>query len=408
MQVLRLSLMRALSLVLMLMQNLLIVRFLSLEEIGRYYLVVTIAYLGNAILFVGADYYLQKKTSQVAIDEKISKKGLLSYIVTTSAAGGGLVWASSAIYFSISSSQEWLWVSILCSALAVGNYLGLLGRSLLQLAAKPFYSSIGPIVDGLSKVVLITLLVMLLSSPSAESVVLISCMGAWGAACVALLLFVAALGNIDGSYLGEPRKLFSTLVPIGCGGFLNWVQLQSYRPFIAGDVGGAQTVGAISLLSTLGSIMANSVYMILGQLEVSRQYQSSGRSTRSYLVKIFFLAIILCFFSAPSAAIFLWLTGKLQLINLIYVVILGVLIEAGNSVIGVCVNHLNIVGRSMWFLPLSSLVGALITYGILLFMPSVVDAYLKVSIALFLGQLVSVFLVLITMYIIFKEFKYAQ
>ena len=407
MSVARLGAMRFISVALMLVQNLLIVRFLSLDEIGKYYLIVTIAYLGNAIVFVGADFYLQKRNSSFSVDHKSSVNGLLLFIVVTAVAGGSLVWSTSAYYFYV-SAQNWFLLAFLCGGLAVGNYLSGLGRNLLQLAAQPVRSGIGPIVEGVLKVLLIIFIVASTEAVSGVDVAVIGCIATWVAGIITLKLFVNLSINTKVSYLNEPRRLLSTLIPIGGGGFLNWVQLQSYRPLIAVDSNGVQAVGAISLLSTLGSILSNSVFSILAQLEVPRQYQSNGISSIKYLQKIALLAALLCLLCIPGSMVFLWLTGKVQLMGLVYFVVLGVLIEAGNSIIGVCVNHLNIIGRSMWYLPVAGLAGSVFVYGFLFLSPPVIDVYLKVAVALFFGQLIAVCVVLATTYRISKRLKYVE
>jgi uncharacterized membrane protein YozB (DUF420 family) len=77
----------------------------------------------------------------------------------------------------------------------------------------------------------------------------------------------------------------------------------------------------------LGSAASNSVFTILGQFQVTRQYQTKGASTSKYLILTAFIGFILSIISIPFGLAFLWLTGKTQLLEVVYLITLGVIIE---------------------------------------------------------------------------------
>ena len=57
----QLGLIRVITLAASLAQSVMVVRSLSLASIGEYFLITTVAYLGNAVIFVGAGRAMQRK-----------------------------------------------------------------------------------------------------------------------------------------------------------------------------------------------------------------------------------------------------------------------------------------------------------------------------------------------------------
>ena len=407
-KLLKLGSLRIATLGLMLTQNFVIVRFLNLEEIGQYYLIATIAYLGNAAVFVGADLYLQRQVADLSVNQRISPTGLLHFITITASYGASIVLLFSAIYFSQQhSSSNWMLTAFICSALAVATYLSSLGRNLLQLAAHPTYSSFGPLTEGIFRTGMITALA-LYGITDALSVAMISAMGAVMAAMLTLTLLGKVSCHVERNYLADQRRLFMSILPISGSGLLNWAQLQGYRPLVSNASSvGLEIVGTISFMSTLGSTAANAAFTILAQFQLPYQYQSKGKTTPRYLMLLFLLTVVLAFASLPAGLAFLWVTDKTQLFGLVYLVVLGVILEAGNAAIGVCTNHLNVLGKSMWNLPVAGLTGCAVTYCLLLSPKLLTDQYMHIAMSLVMGQLTALVIVLYLTYQQNKEFSHA-
>ncbi len=403
----KLGSLRIATLALMLAQNVLVVRFLALDEIGRYYLIATIAYLGNAVVFVGADFHLQRSLAHLSENPRLSRSGLLRYMLATGAGGSTLVLAAATTYAVYALGESWLPFALVCCGLSLATYLSGLGRNLLQLAGLPTYSNFGPLTEGIARTAMLVLLAVS-GHASAISVATTSAIGSVLAAAVTLPLLCRMSKPSDESYLSNPGALFRKVLPIGSSGFLNWAQLQGYRTVVASNAGGTQFVGTVSFMSTLGSTAANAVFTILAQLQVPRQYQSRGASTARYLVVLGGLTVVLALLSLPAGAVFLWLTDRTELFGRVYLVAVGVVLEAGNAAIGVCTNHANVLGKPMWQLPLAGLVGCGVAYSIL-FAPSLVrDPISRIAASLVLGQLAATALVLFFTYSHNRDLPNAQ
>lgn len=396
-KIVKLGLLRFVTLVLMLAQNFVIVRYLTLEEIGQYYLIATIAYLGNAVVYVGADLHLQRQLADLSVESIISPSGLLQYIVVTASYGAGVVLLFSSIYFSQRQSDNWILPALICCALAVATYLSSLSRNLLQLAAHPTYSSLGPLTEGIFRTGMITALAFY-GKANAHSVASISAMGALFAATLMLTLLGKACRHVKHNYLTNQRHLLMSILPIGGSGLLNWAQLQGYRPLVSSSAAGTQIVGTVSFMSTLGSTAANAAFTILGQFQVPHQYQSKGSTTPRYLMLLSLLTVALALASIPAGVAFLWLTEKMQLLSLVYLVALGVILEAGNAAIGVCTNHLNVRGEPLWQLPLAGLIGCLATFSMLLSPQFSGDKILLIAFSLITGQLITIVVIISPIY----------
>jgi hypothetical protein len=386
---------RLLSLSLTLGQSILIVRFLTLEEIGWYYLVAMVAYIGNAAIFVGSDFYLQRQLPRLSVDQPLRGGALASYIILTGTVGGALVIGASSMYFSITAPAAWLMTSLVCASLSVATYLSTLGRNLCQLANFPVYSSLGQVVEGTFKVALLVLLAFVGLAEALPVAVLAT----FGALMSAVITFGLLMWKMHShyaadysaapapSYLSNKRELSGVVLSVGAGGVLNWAQLQGYRPFLmASSAAGGAVVGSISLLSTLGSTAANAAFNILTQLQLPKQYQSKGGSTARYLALMGLLALFLSIVSLPAGALFLWLADKMELIGLVYLVAVGVLVEAGNAAIGICTHHLNTQKKNLHLLPLAGLIGCLVTFALLLVLPGS-QTHMVVALALVAGQI---------------------
>ena len=404
-RVAKLGVLRLILLVLMLIQNVLIVRFLPLEEIGWYYLMVTVAYLGNAAMFVGADFYLQRQLAYLSVDQPLYRPALAKYMLLTAALGSIIVLVTSVIYFSTAASIGWLEPVLICTALSMATYFSTLGRNLCQLAAYPVYSTLGPIGEGIFRAAALCGLVAVTGKAYAGSVAVLSIIGALFSAVITWGLLLKAKkghekaeigGDVSNppSYLNSPRQLGDAVLSIGASGILNWAQLQGYRPLlISSSSGGATIVGTVSFLSTLGSTTSNAVFTILAQIQVPQQYRSKGASTSHYLLILGGVTLGLSIACLPAGALFLWISNKWQLLEVVYLVAVGVLVEAGNAAIGVCTHHMNAQGKTLWGLPQAGLIGCMATF-IMLLMPMATDPYIAVAIALVIGQALTVSIVL--------------
>lgn len=392
-RVAQLGALRLSSVTLMLAQNILLVRFVPLNQLGMYYVIGTIAYLGNAVFFVGADLNLQQRLANLSVDRTISGKGLFRYLLATAAPGAALVLLSAALYFFLRDSSSWASTSLLCVCLSVATYASSVGRNLCQLAMLQTYASLGPIVDGSVRCLFIAALVHV-DSASALTLAASSAIGSLCAASATIALLLSRCSGGFDSYLGRVGPFIRKVSQVGSSGLANWAQLQGYRPVIASSPAGEQVVGTISFMTTLGSTAASAVFTVLALFQMPRQYSSRGATTGAYVRLVGATAIVLSLLSVPAGLLFLEITHRGELFGLLYLIVVGVAIESGNVILGICANHLNVRERSLAPLSKAGILGCVVTFGLLCLPSAGADEFFKLALTLLSGQVFAVALVL--------------
>jgi hypothetical protein len=376
--------MRAATLLALLAQNALVVHALALDEIGAYYIIATVAYLGNAAVFVGADLALQKKLAGLSVDLRLDLRALLAYVVATAVPGVLLLAVAASAYFW-ATGRIGVALPLICCLLSLSIYVASITRNLLLLCDRPLHSSLLQVIDAAGKLALVGAL-SLASLASARSVVLASAAASFFAAALGVAMLRRITTRTVQSYREPPLALAGRLASVGSSGLLNWAQLQGYRPLAAALFSSTEVVGAVALLTTLGGVAANGVNSVIGQMNVPRQYASKGATSFVYLQQLLLANAGTSLAMLPFAWAFLVVTGKAGLLGFLYLVVAGVLVEAGNAVIGVAVNHCNVAGQSLWHLPLAALAGCATTGGVLATLGSTSHPQALIAAALVLGQ----------------------
>lgn len=384
----QLGLMRVGTLLALLAQNALVVHTLPLDEIGRYYIIATVAYLGNAAVFVGADMALQKKLAGLSTDLRLDLSSLLVYVGATAVPGLLMLGAAASAYFW-SVGRLSVWLPVLCCLLSLSIYLSSITRNVVLLCDRPVHSSLLQAIEAVGKLAFIAT-AGAAGVASAELVVLASAAGSFVAALTGMLMLRSITTRSVQSYRESPAVLAVKLLSVGSSGVLNWVQLQGYRPIVAALFSSTEIIGAVALLTTLGGTAANGVGSVIAQMNVPRQYATRGASTFVYLRQLLLGAVATSVTMLPSAYAFLLVTGKSSLAPLLYLVVAGVLIESGNAVIGVAANHCNVRGRPLWHLALATLAGCGVAGAFLPFLAASAQPHLLIGAALLAGQFAAV------------------
>ena len=392
-RILGLGSLRISSLALMLAQNVLLVRFLTLEQIGVYYVIGTIAYVGNAMVFVGADLNLQQYLTTLSKEREISGRGLSAYALATAVPGSVLVGLFAALYFHHTQADAWPGLALLCVCMSLGTYASSVGRNLCQLATLPTFSSLGPLVEGLVRCSAIAALATT-HHASASTVAAASAFGSFCSASVTIGLLLSRCRRSARSYLTNSSRLINRVIHVGGSGLANWAQLQGYRPIVGATPAGAHVVGTVAFMTTLGSTAANSVFTIMALFQMPRQYSSNGETSGAYIRLIGVTTIALALLSLPAGLVFLQVAHRQELFALVYLVAVGVAIESGNAVIGVCTNHLNVTQRSMATLSKAGIGGCLITFALLFLLGGRAAQHLQLAVTLVVGQACTVATVL--------------
>ena len=381
-----LTLMRVLSLILMLCQNVLLLKCLSLNEVGQYYLLATISYVGNAAVFVGADLNLQRLAASDFALSKFSLSGAIDYFFKSAAFGAIVVFSFASIYFFVTGAGTGSWVAaVMCMVTSVSLYASSVLKNILQLDGKIKF--VGAI--GFSEAALKFLAVVAVTQAG----------GTTGLAVVSGIAAASAVAAAMGALIARkkitshPRRIYwpgflplaKRIAPVGGSGILNWAQLQAYRPLMIGTLGG-EVLGAVALLSTLGSTVANAVYGIIAQIKNPQIYHSGGKSSLAYLKLVSIIALVLAILSIPASYVFLSVTHHLDLLPYLTIVAAGVLLESGNAALGLAINHSNATGQNLWFISLAGILGCSVSLTFLLTNFSQLEPHLKITSALIVGQ----------------------
>ena len=284
------------------------------------------------------------------------------------------------------TSGTGLIVGIACASLASMTFLSALMRNLLQLANMATKSAMVNLFEQIMRLS-ITVAAVRAGYHNGESIIAANAIGALLAATMGIGLIYRYMTRDNRIYFFGYKKLIKNIIPIGSSGLMNWMQLQGYRPYINYAFQRPDLIGAVSFLSSLGSTAANACLAILGQIWIPKQYASRGAATSRYF-KIAVASIIgLALASLPAGWVFLHLTNHPDLMPYVFLVPVGVLVEGGNTLIGIHTNHRNATGQPLWIIPIATLGGIIITALILVFPVPAASLPVLIATALISGQL---------------------
>jgi O-antigen/teichoic acid export membrane protein len=387
---------RLLNVACTLTQSIVLARTLSVADIGLYYLLATLAYVGSAAVFVGADTNLQRRVANLADDSLLPSGGaLLRYAASTSLLGLLLVAFVSASFAEIAGVTSSATVIIACCAVSLSTYSISLYRNILLVSNRVVRSSVMTACDATAKLVVVCLAATFASNVGAVELTIAAAMGS-SIALLALMLWGRVKDIRWPTAPLLPEKLSNQLeriLPVSGSGLLNWAQMQGYRPLLAWLQAPMETVGTVALLVGLGSTAAMSCFAVVSQMHVPRLYASQGKDVRRYWVLTIVVALALALCAWPAGWLFLELTGKQRLLPYVGLVSVGVLLETCNALVGIALHRANAAGNSLWRLPLANGIACATTLVILLYVTSIQTSVWLVAAALAAGQLLVVILV---------------
>lgn len=344
--------------------NIFAIKFLSIDEIAKYYIITAVAYFGNALFFVGFDFVLQRKNKNISITGSIDYASLRSYLYKVLPYGFCASFVMSATVSIASRENNWLAIALICAVLSAINFIASLLRNILQIAGEKLRISYSMLAEQLIKLGLSVGMVLLFGA-SALAIVMAFISAGLVSAAFNFYQMTRCLVPVDGTanYTIESNDLFKILLPVGASGVLNWLQLQAYRPVLGQFLQQTELVGAVSFLTMLGATVASAFLGVLAQVWTSKQFASNGEASGRFVQSACVLILSLVLIAYPVAFIFLRLLKKDNLYGLEYLVSLGVIIEGGNFILGVLGNHASLTRRS--FVP--TMVAGLVGFAMILF-----------------------------------------
>ena len=380
-----------------LIQSIVLARTLSVADIGFYYLLATLAYVGSAAVFVGTDTNLQRRVANmIRIGLSPSGTSLAQYAAVTSFLGLLMVVIVTALFSKVAGVMSPAFVTMACCAISISTYGVNLYRNILLVSDRVVRSSVMQSCDAVAKLVAVSLAATFIPKVGPIELTIAASMGS-ATSLLALLLWGRVKDFSSPVSPLIPEKLSDQLVrilPVSGSGLLNWAQTQGYRPLLVWLLAPMETVGTVALLVGLGSTAAMSCFAVVSQMHVPQLYASQGRSgVRRYFGITTFTALILALFAWPSGWLFLELTDKQELLPYVGLVSIGVLLEAANALVGIALHRANASGHSLWRLPMATCMGCATTLAVLIYLVPIQPTVWLIAAALAVGQLIVVSLV---------------
>lgn len=353
---------RFISVVLIIFFNFFIIKYFDNASIGLYYLIITISYLGNALIFVGADLYMQRQLSYISNDFSINKHSLAKYIALSSIVGLIIIAISSGIYFSHLPSREFSVIRyiLVCCFLSISLYYVNLAKNIFQLANRQYVSSFFQIFDGCTRFFVFYCVYLFLGSDN-ETVI-------YALTFYSILLVIASLSLVFNFIKNnhdrvwdrfERTAITSRILPIGLSGITNWVQLQSYRPYLA-SMQMPKELGITSYVTNLSSTATAAILSVINQLAIPKIYQSQGEYIRIHVKIILSICVVLSILSIPAGYVFFKLAGNETYMHYIFILPVGVVQEGANALIGSYTHVYNIQDRKLAIFMQGSSLGAVL------------------------------------------------
>jgi O-antigen/teichoic acid export membrane protein len=330
---------RAAVIILQLASIKLLTEYLSTEEIGLYFFLISASYFLNALIFIPLDYYQQAFVSNAENKNSTIKSALLFnksisaiYIIISSSIG--LI-----LYFSIETKHFILFGFGALGSIAL-HYMQSL-RNLLNNLGYSLPVSTSHILEATSRVGIFFGL-GIANIATIETIAF-----SWASSLCLTSLFLIRISVKNGIFNGysdkplSPTEFFKFATPISLSSVANWLQVQGYRVVLV-PLGYAEVVGIFSTISNIGSSAIGALNLIYQQKFNPRIYQSQGNYTKRYL-GIAFLLIL-------TAALAFTLTGELIVKALTtvnfheywYVILYGLIADSSNLIVGALIIHLTI------------------------------------------------------------------
>jgi hypothetical protein len=312
--------------------------FLLPAQLGRYFFFLTISYFLNALVFVPIDYFQQAEVFRLR-ESGNALGGLLRLNAKLLAVIGllGLV-VSVAIAFI---DRELFGVFCLTMIYSIVLYASTAAKNFLNNQDDQVFVVVMLIVE--IPIRIITFLVIVNVGFVGPLSLLVA------TAAAPLMVGLAALPRMRSRlrlFKGSERCVSLSAVlrfgaPISCSALLNWLQLQGYRLVLL-PLGYAEAVGYFATASAIGSTGMAGASTVYQQIYLPRIYQTAGAYLRTYLKGAVGVICIVLTVGIILRVPIVRLVTNGRFVGFAWLIGYGILIEAGNFVIGALVVQLSI------------------------------------------------------------------
>lgn len=329
---------------------------ISVDELGIYYFLQTVSYSLNAVLFVPLDYF-QQSNLYLYINEGISIKSYfifnkrIAYIIFVVLLVGtmvvGVLNASYCLGF------------VIIILLSVSTYMSLFLRGIvnnLEYRRRAAYNLL------IESVIRIGLLYLFLSLFTASSIIVL--LALFFASLIAILFLLSFIRKLPQYINGEIRSIKIKNVwhfsyPISIGAIVNWIQLQGYRLVLV-PLGFTEVVGYYATVANIGSSGMNVCSTIYNQLFLPDLYKSLGQYLKKYLYNALGIIGVVLLISVFLKNLIVNILTTSIYVEYSYLIFYGIVIEAGNFIVGALTTFLGIHNMTKYSIKVSLF--ALITF----------------------------------------------
>ena len=308
---------------------------LATEEIGKYFYLVTLSYIMNALIFVPVDYYLQARLALHGKEIPVLALLKINKIVCLMALGLCIIFCLPLLYLGKVHQTDIPGIYITALLLYLCNF----SRGLLNNRGHKVFVVSMLVFEGAAKVGLFILVSKLIVATSGT--LLYSSVMALLLEVLIILLYSSR--KIAYSWLDEGIENYKTVFrksyALSIGAICNLAQLQSYR--LTYVWAGVPATAAIYVVVTnLGSSGMAAISSVYSQIFLPKIYASKGEFTLTYIRNALILTVIVLIGAALTGKYLLLFLTKNDYVEYAQAIGFGVLVEAGNLVIGAATVYL--------------------------------------------------------------------
>lgn len=308
---------------------------LATEEIGKYFYLVTLSYIMNALIFVPVDYYLQARLALHGKEIPVLALLKINKIVCSVALALCIIFCLPLLYLGKVHQTDIPGIYITALLLYLCNF----SRGLLNNRGHKVFVVSMLVFEGAAKVGLFILVSKLIVATSGT--LLYSSVMALLLEVLIILLYSSR--KIAYSWLDEGIENYKTVFrksyALSIGAICNLAQLQSYR--LTYVWAGVPATAAIYVVVTnLGSSGMAAISSVYSQIFLPKIYASKGEFTLTYIRNALILTVIVLIGAALTGKYLLLFLTKNDYVEYAQAIGFGVLVEAGNLVIGAATVYL--------------------------------------------------------------------
>lgn len=329
---------------------------LSIEQVGIFFYLGTLSYLLNAFVFVPVDCYAQAKLSERSI---LPTKALLKLIVAALLVAFLICLAMSVPLVALGKLSVfdvpllYFMAVLLAMCSSFRNLFNNRGYALLSAGMV--------LVESLGRLIIFILVVWLLGA-TAQTLLLSSVL----ALSIELaILFWQALRRLpfvsNGQAIGTCMQIARVSAVLAGGAVSNAVQLQSYK-VVYQSVGYSSTAAVFGVVSNIGAVAMSACSQVFSQVFLPRLYQDKGAFIGKYVLMGCGVASFLLVGAMLFSRFIVAQLTSLEYVPYAYAIGAGVLLEAGNMLIGAYSVYLTLNGRApalLWLQGIGALVSML-------------------------------------------------